>query len=42
MKKTDKAVFVPWQKTYKIQEDTDIFINSTSIGLYPKAVENPY
>lgn len=27
--------FEPWQGTYRVPEDADLFINATSIGLYP-------
>ncbi|HML20678.1 MAG TPA: shikimate dehydrogenase [Aggregatilinea sp.] len=27
--------FEPWQGTYRVPEETDLFINATSIGLYP-------
>jgi shikimate dehydrogenase len=36
-----KAVFVPWAKVYEIPADTDVVVNATSIGLYPKIKEKP-
>lgn len=30
-----RASYVPWTKTYKIPEDTDILVQATSMGLYP-------
>ena len=36
-----KAVFVYWDKPYLISVDTDIVVNATSIGLYPKVKEKP-
>ncbi|MDR2900296.1 MAG: shikimate dehydrogenase [Treponema sp.] len=40
-KTTLKAHFVLWEKTYKIPEDADILINSTSIGFDPNADQKP-
>lgn len=36
-----KASFVLWDKTYSIPIDTDVVVNATSIGLYPKVKEKP-
>jgi shikimate dehydrogenase len=36
-----KTVFVPWSKSYVISSDTDVVVNATSIGLYPKVKEKP-
>jgi shikimate dehydrogenase len=30
-----KARFVPWQGDYRVEPDTDVVINATSIGLFP-------
>jgi shikimate dehydrogenase len=30
-----KAVFIPWDTTYKIPAGTDVVVNATSIGLFP-------
>ncbi len=29
------AVYVPWEQTYAIPPETDVVVNTTSIGLYP-------
>jgi shikimate dehydrogenase len=31
------ATFVPWQGEYRVPAEADIFLNATSIGLYPDA-----
>lgn len=36
-----KAIFVFWDKPFIVPEDTDIFINATSVGLYPNVDESP-
>jgi shikimate dehydrogenase len=36
-----KAVFILWNKPYYIPVDTDVVVNATSIGLYPKIKEKP-
>lgn len=36
-----KARFVFWQKTFQVSADTDIFINATSVGLYPNVDQKP-
>jgi shikimate dehydrogenase len=36
-----KAVFVLWSKPYVIPVNTDVVVNATSIGLYPKVKEKP-
>jgi shikimate dehydrogenase len=36
-----KASFAPWNKTYSVPSDTDVVVNATSIGLYPKVKEKP-
>src|SRR5258706_9258309 len=33
------ARFVPWRGDYRIPQGTDIVVNATSIGLYPRATE---
>lgn len=33
--------YVPWVDKFKIPADTDILVNATSIGLYPKITEKP-
>lgn len=34
--KTGKPIrFTPWRATHAVDEDTDILVNATSIGLYP-------
>ncbi len=35
------AGFVQWQAAYSIPADTDILVNATSIGLFPKVHEKP-
>ncbi len=30
-----EAVYLPWEGTFRIPEETDIVVNATSIGLYP-------
>ncbi|MFO1105807.1 MAG: shikimate dehydrogenase [Amaricoccus sp.] len=34
-----EAVYLPWEGTFRVPEDTDIVINATSIGLYPNVEE---
>lgn len=36
-----KAEFVMWDKAFAVPEDTDIFSNATSVGLYPNVNEKP-
>ena len=36
-----KAIFIEWQGTYSIPSDTNILVNATSIGLFPKVHEKP-
>jgi shikimate dehydrogenase len=36
-----KAEFVFWDKPFKVPSDTDIFVNATSVGLYPNVHEKP-
>ena len=36
-----QAEYVNWDKTYAVPADTDILINATPIGLYPKVDEMP-
>jgi len=36
-----EAVFVFWDKPFIVPDDTDIFINATSVGLYPNVDESP-
>ena len=36
-----KTSFVHWQGTHSIPGDTDILVNATSIGLFPKVRERP-
>ncbi len=33
--------FEPWQGTYRVPDDVDLFINATSIGLYPDVEAMP-
>jgi shikimate dehydrogenase len=41
-KKTPVRVsYVPWERTFSIPGDTDILVNATSIGLFPKVDEKP-
>jgi shikimate dehydrogenase len=35
------ALFVPWQGTYTIPENTDVLVNATSIGLFPDIHAKP-
>lgn len=40
--KTKVAVdYVPWVEAFKVPEGTDILVNATSIGLYPKVDDRP-
>lgn len=36
-----EAEFVMWDTPFKVPEDTDIFANATSVGLYPNVNEKP-
>jgi shikimate dehydrogenase len=36
-----KASFVAWDKPFQIPAGTDVVVNATSIGLYPKVKEKP-
>ncbi|MCI9487416.1 MAG: shikimate dehydrogenase [Lachnospiraceae bacterium] len=36
-----KAEYAPWDSTYKVSPETDIFINATCIGLYPDVNSKP-
>lgn len=36
-----KSAFVTWDHTYAVPADTDILVNATPIGLYPKVDEIP-
>ncbi len=36
-----KAVLVSWSKVYVIPSNTDVLVNATSIGLYPKVKDKP-
>jgi shikimate dehydrogenase len=36
-----KASFILWNKPFVVSENTDILVNATSIGLYPKVKEKP-
>jgi shikimate dehydrogenase len=36
-----KAEFVFWDQAFQVPAGTDIFINATSVGLYPKVHEKP-
>lgn len=36
-----KAEFVFWDKPFEVPQDTDIFINATSVGLYPNVDQKP-
>jgi len=36
-----KAAFVFWDKAFAVPADTDIFINATSVGLYPNINDKP-
>jgi shikimate dehydrogenase len=36
-----KASFTSWDKLYSIPADTNVVVNATSIGLYPKVKEKP-
>ena len=36
-----EAVFIFWDHTVSVPEDTDILVNATSIGLYPNVNEKP-
>lgn len=36
-----EAVFVPWEGTYEIPENTDILVHATSVGLFPNVDETP-
>lgn len=38
--KVDTA-FRPWTETYRVTDDVDILVNSTSIGLFPNVTEMP-
>ncbi|MCB1121821.1 MAG: shikimate dehydrogenase, partial [Verrucomicrobiae bacterium] len=35
------AEFVHWNESYRLPEDTDVLVNSTSIGLYPNVQDKP-
>lgn len=35
------ADFIQWNDTYKIPKDTDMLVNSTSIGLFPDVLNKP-
>lgn len=37
-----KSAFVTWDHTYAVPADTDILVNATPIGLYPKVDEIPH
>ncbi len=36
-----EAAFVPWEDTYEISSDTDIVVNTTSIGFFPDISTKP-
>ena len=36
-----KAVYVPWDSTYTLPENTDVLVNATSIGLFPDVEARP-
>jgi shikimate dehydrogenase len=36
-----KADFAHWEKPFEVPQGTDIFINATSVGLYPNVSEKP-
>lgn len=36
-----KADFIFWDKPFAVPPDTDIFINATSVGLYPNVMDKP-
>ena len=36
-----EAKFVHWDQTYSVPADTDVLVNSTSIGLYPNIDDRP-
>ena len=36
-----EAKFVHWDQTYSVPTDTDVLVNSTSIGLYPNVDDRP-
>ena len=38
---TVRVDYVPWVDRYRIPADTDILVNATSIGLYPKVDDKP-
>lgn len=40
--KTDaSAEFVMWDNAFQVPQDTDIFVNATSVGLYPNVNDKP-
>jgi shikimate dehydrogenase len=36
-----RAVFISWTNAYRIPDGTDVLVNATSVGLYPKVKEKP-
>jgi shikimate dehydrogenase len=41
MKTDTRAEFVMWDSAFEVPEDTDIFANATSVGLYPNVNDKP-
>ena len=41
-KRTDaKAEFVFWEETFEVPADTDVFVNATSVGMFPDVDQKP-